>query len=144
MPTTFRNSKGQPIGTFDREDNVFRKQVSVKRHLLKIMDAWGIQENVIDELTDTGATIQIHEREDDKIYSISVDDFLAHAVVRDFGDGKQYFTSRKFFTTYARDSIQSGATTDDRGEEEGDTEEGGGARTAVREREAGSHPELFG
>lgn len=91
---------GKRIGWYKPEQKIYRKTVDKNKHLLKIMDAWGIQSTVIDELKDLGCEeIRIKETQEEEVYSIGFETFMYHAVERDFGAGKQRFVSRKFFDT---------------------------------------------
>jgi len=62
------------------------------------MDAWGIQLWVVEDLKKRGCTtIRILEVSSGNVYAMTFNDFLVFGVVRDFGDGKQMFVSRKHF-----------------------------------------------
>lgn len=90
----YRNSNNKVIGE-ERGDTYFSNRKGSK-HLMRIMDAWGIDKNVLDSIKAT--RISITDTETKKTYSISKDEFIAHGVKRNFGFGEQVFTSRKFFT----------------------------------------------
>lgn len=91
----YYNKKLQPIGWYKR--GVFRKVVAKSKHLLRIMDAWGVDSYVVADLEKKKADeIRIKEIEEDVVYAISLDDFKKHAVERNF-ETKQMFVSRKFF-----------------------------------------------
>jgi len=98
MRKNFYNRKLQLIGWYNGRDKAYRKVVSNKKHLLKIMDAWGIERYVIDDLTQKYETKQIRIKETDKneVFIISIEDFLKHAVERNF-ETTQMFVSRKYF-----------------------------------------------
>lgn len=86
------------IGWYKPEQKTFRKVVNKEKHLLKLFDAWGIQSTVINDLAKRGCdAIRIKETTENKIYAISLEDFLAYSVERDLGAGKQLFASRKHF-----------------------------------------------
>ncbi len=92
----FYNKKLQRIGWL--RDKKFRKVVSKKKHLFKLMDAWGIEKYIVTDLTDRYSCEQIRIKEIDEnvIYVISLNDFLTNAVERNF-ETPQLFCSRKFF-----------------------------------------------
>ena len=93
----FYNKKLQNIGWLKR-DKKFRKVVSKKTHLFKLMDAWGIESYVIKDLIEQHDCEQIRIKETDEnvIYIISIKDWVEHAVERDL-ESPQQFVSRKFF-----------------------------------------------
>jgi hypothetical protein len=92
----YTNKRGQRVG--ELRDGIFRKKVSGSKHLLKMMDAWGIDSSIVDELEKQGvAEIRIKDIETESVYKTSLDVFLGHSVSRDFGAGEQRFLSRKFF-----------------------------------------------
>lgn len=92
----FHNTKQQVVG--ELKEGIFRKKVYGSKHLLKLMDAWGIDSSIIRHLQLEKATqVRIKDMETDTVYAISLDDFMLHSVERDYGAGKQLFVSRKFF-----------------------------------------------
>jgi len=98
MRQNFYNKKLQLIGWYNGYDKAYRKVVSNRKHLLKIMDAWGIERYVVNDLKENYQVRQIRIKETDKneVYIISFDDFLKHAVERNF-ETPQLFVSRKYF-----------------------------------------------
>ena len=93
----FRNAKGKVVG--ELAGDIYRKKVEGSKHLLKMMDAWGIDKSIVVELVSLGAQeIRILDTETDIVYSIPVTTFVDKSVVRDFGDTEQMFLSRHFFT----------------------------------------------
>lgn len=132
---------GKTIGSYDEGTKTFIKHVNRRKHLLRIMDAWGIQSTVVHSLSDRGCiALRIVDKADGIIYELPLQEFLAHAVERDFGDGKQLFVSRKFFKQYAIANNQRIPTS-----EAGSTRGNGSReRDAVSQPEAGNHPTLFG
>lgn len=63
-----------------------------------MMDAWGIEKYVIDDLNDRYdcEQIRIKETEEGVIYIISMDDWNEHSVERNL-ETPQEFVSRKYF-----------------------------------------------
>lgn len=82
------------------KDGIFRKTVQGSIHLLKVMEAWGIDVAIVDELmADKCTEIRIFDVEAELVYAVSFEDFCAKAVERNFV-GKQLFLPKKYFTTY--------------------------------------------
>jgi hypothetical protein len=92
----FTNSSGQMIGWLD-EEGIFRKRVRRSRHLLKVMNAWGIDKAVVDEIADTCKQIRIFDADSDMVYSCDMETFKTLGVMRDFV-GQQVFLPLKYFT----------------------------------------------
>ena len=98
----FKSEDGKEIGELTKIDDVISldKRVKKSRHLLKIMDAWGIDFDVIRVCIEKGCQrVRIFDTEEKTLYTIRMNDFVDKAVKRNFGFGEQYFVSRKFFTT---------------------------------------------
>lgn len=91
----FKNQKGQKIGWLD-EHGVFRKVVSSSRHRLKVMDAWGIDKRVVDELDGSCKEIKIKDDETGIVYHCTFETFKEIGVLRDFV-GEQVFLPLKYF-----------------------------------------------
>ncbi len=101
MDKRYKSSKGQVVGSLT-DTKVYKKRVHLSRHLLKIMDAWGIDSEIVKMIQKEGCKeIETIDVENNVVYRISFDDFMAKQVERDFGAGKQMFVSRKFWTTKA-------------------------------------------
>ena len=95
MKKNFLNPKGKVCGWWT--DGIYRKRVDPSKHLLKIMDAYGIEENIVQELKNLGTNeIRIMETDTCRVLSIPFDGFLKNGVTRNF-ESKQMFVSRKFF-----------------------------------------------
>jgi hypothetical protein len=96
MNTKFENSEGKVIGKISGD--VFSKRVFASKHLLRALDAWGIDKSVIDSLVKEGVKkIVIYEKEGGIYYEVSVEDFVAKGIEADFGHGKQIFLPRTYF-----------------------------------------------
>lgn len=79
------------------EDNIFTKKVKESKHLLRIMDAWGIDFDVFNEQLNN-TTIRIIDIETDTEYETTSNIFKKKGVIRTFGNhGQQIFLSRKHF-----------------------------------------------
>lgn len=91
----YKNNKGLFCGWLSN-DGIYRKDVDSKKHKMKIMDAYAIDKRIVDDIRADCMEIRIRE-DGTNILSISMADFLEHAVVRNF-DSEQYFVSIKYFT----------------------------------------------
>lgn len=92
----FKNKKGKIIGNLG-EDKAYRSRREGSRHILRLMDAWGIDKAVVDTLEHEECTqVRILDEEDGVVYSTSLENFTAHSVQRDF-DTPQLFMSRKYW-----------------------------------------------
>lgn len=87
--------QGKKIGTL--KEKIFRKRVKGSKHLMRKLDAWGLDMDVLNELPEDGE-IRILDTDDQKIYSTSVDVFKGVGVAREFGHhGLQMFLPRKYW-----------------------------------------------
>lgn len=93
----YKNHKGQFCGWLS-DDKIYRKEVDPSKHKLKIMEAYGIDKRIMDDLRNELCTeIRIRESPSGRILSISFDDFLEKSVLRNF-ETEQLFVSIKYFT----------------------------------------------
>lgn len=100
--------KNKMIGEFDDEKLVFRKVVSGKKHLMKILDSWGIDRKVLYQLPPK-TIIRIKDRDDGTVYVTSAMRFRQGALLSFLADydvlykkaehehGVQVFFPRRFF-----------------------------------------------
>lgn len=80
------------------EEGVFRKQVRKGEHLLRILDAWGFQAELLPQLRAEGVMrVEVYDAEEGVTYAVALDVIEARGVRRDFGHGEQVFLPRKFF-----------------------------------------------
>lgn len=85
MRKDYFNNKGVLYGYLI--DDTYRKHVKASKHLLKVMDAWGISKSIVDDLKSLKTQyIRIKDDESDKIYAITLDKFIELGVERDFGE----------------------------------------------------------
>ena len=90
--------QNKKIGTL--KDNIFRKKVQLSKHLMKKYNAWGVQLDTLTAIRDKGCTeIRILDTENNKIYSVSMEDMWGNSVVENYGDGQQAFLARDYWTT---------------------------------------------
>ena len=86
---------GKVVGDFD--GNVFKKNVKKSKHLLRVMDAWGIDIHNLNELP-PDTRVEIHDSEEKKVYSTSKDVIKHMGVPREFPPhGAQMFLPRKYW-----------------------------------------------
>ena len=90
----FKNRAGQVIGVL--HENTFTKRVNERKHLLRIWDAWGVQDTVLNQLP---SKTKIHIIDDDeKVYETTVEEYYRLGQAKEFGaHGMQMFLSRKHF-----------------------------------------------
>lgn len=87
----FHNNK--LIGTL--KDNIFRKRVKKSKHLLRKLDAWGIQYDAFTELRNLNCEeIRIKDEDEDRVYAVAFDTIFKKGRVEDLGDGMQVFLPR--------------------------------------------------
>lgn len=92
----YRNRKNKVVG--ELKDGIFRKRVKLSKHLLKMMDAWGIDKAIIDNLEmQRCKEIRILDEEYDVVYSIPFLDFKYRGIPKDFGEDAQLFVPREHF-----------------------------------------------
>lgn len=96
---------GRPVGTLYTRDGepveYVRNNVKLSKHLLRIKDAWGIQEEILDKYLGDDTIITIIEREEGVRYQATKQDFVEHGEWMNFSkrDGNQIFLARQYFKT---------------------------------------------
>jgi len=96
---------GRPVGTLLIKDGepieYQRKNVRLSKHLLRIKDAWGIQEEILDKYLGDDTIITIIEKEEGVVYQATKEDFIEHGEWMNFSrrDGSQIFLARQHFKT---------------------------------------------
>lgn len=77
----------------------FYREVSKGAHAFHTFDAWSLQACLLPVLKADGVKwIYQYDRQADQMTRISLSDFEAKSVERDFGEGKQLYVSTKYFT----------------------------------------------
>lgn len=72
-----------------------------KKHLMRVMDGYGIQASAMQVLQENDIQdIYIHETDTDIKWKVSVADWRIYGRLADYGNGKQWFLSRKFMRQY--------------------------------------------
>jgi hypothetical protein len=91
----FRNAKGLVVGHFINK--IYRKRVDSKKHRLRVMNAYGIDSGIVEELkTLECQEIRILETDTQQVLSIPFNQFVALAVERNF-EGSQKFLPVHYF-----------------------------------------------
>lgn len=76
----------------------FYREVTKSHHAFHTFDAWSLQAILLPVLEEDNVKwIYQYDRESNKMYRISLDDFREKSVERDFGEGKQLYCSMKYF-----------------------------------------------
>lgn len=76
----------------------FYREVTKGRHAFRTFNAWSIQASLLPVLEADGVKyIYQYDRQAGQMNRISLADFKAKAVLRDFGEGQQYYVSTKYF-----------------------------------------------
>ena len=85
--------KEKRIGVYDTDRNTFTKYgVKKSKHLHKIMNAWGVDENTFNNILKPCCRIIIHECEENKVYETSKGTMERLGEYRNFGEhGLQIF-----------------------------------------------------
>lgn len=92
----FRNQKRQITGKL--VDNVFKKIVDSKKHKMKTMDAYAIDEVHVTKLNEHKCTeIRIKEEDTGKVYKVDMLTFLTKGFTQDHGHGQQRFLPMKYW-----------------------------------------------
>ena len=82
----------KPIGLFNDTTKTFSKKVSRRKHFMRKLHSWGIQESAIMAVEKHGCKrIVIHDKDDGMTYEVSFEAFLHEAKTGDYGHGKQMF-----------------------------------------------------
>lgn len=93
----FYNNKKKLIGVVSGTDNIFRKKVQGSKHLMKIFNAWGIDESILKELKEMKVeTIRIKDMETNTVYQSTVDKFFEKGITRNYA-GVQVFLPKTHF-----------------------------------------------
>jgi len=83
---------GKTIGLFNDTTKTFIKRVSMAKHFMFSLNAWGIQESAIIAVQKHGCKrVTIHDIDKGITYSVAFEAFLEESLARDFGHGKQMF-----------------------------------------------------
>ncbi len=92
---TFRNAQGKIVGELN--DDVYISKRSKSKHLLRVMDAWGIDKSILKELEEEGCErIEIYDEENEEMYGIALETLKEKGVERNFV-GPQIFLPRKYW-----------------------------------------------
>ena len=92
----FFNKKGQLAGYLI--NGIYRKRVDSTKHKLKVMEAYGVDLDIINALKELGTTeIRVLETDTDTILSVNFEEFRTIGVIRNL-DGLQVFLPTKYWS----------------------------------------------
>jgi hypothetical protein len=94
---TFKNTKGQTVGAL-HHDKAYRTVRQQNKHLLLVMDAWGIDKSITYDLRDKCDVIRLLDTDEDVVYSIPLETMLEKGIEKNFGFGVQLFLPRPYWT----------------------------------------------
>lgn len=98
MTKNFFNKKGKLCGWLST--GIYRKRVDSTKHRLRVMNAYGIDKAIVDELkTLECKEIRICETDTGTVFKIGFDKFCAFGVSRTL-DGEQIFLPIHYFERY--------------------------------------------
>lgn len=75
--------------------DTFVREVDPKKHFMKVLQGYGIQEDAFQTLINSGCSRIIMKTKTDE-YLASVKDWVEHSKIADYSSGKQRFLSLKF------------------------------------------------
>lgn len=94
MQKTYKNSSGKNVGVLI--DDVYEKVVTRSKHLMKMFNGYGIDEEIFKDLRSNGCTlIKIKEIDTGTIFEVPFSVFDEHKILKQF-DGPQYFIQGKY------------------------------------------------
>lgn len=103
MPTltAFDPQKRKIVKVGEVIGNAIVIEKNSKKHLMRVMDGYGIQSSALQTLADEGIEeIRIHETDTGIKWKVSLSDWKIFGRLADYGNGKQWFLSRKFMKQY--------------------------------------------
>jgi len=96
--TNDANGKQIQVGSINA--NIFYKRVKKSKHLLVILNAWGIDKDAFDSFIVDCEQIRILDDENNIVYTCTPRHFARNAEVRSYGShGQQYFLPLEKFKT---------------------------------------------
>jgi len=105
MATTYQVRIGKKIiGSVDRENKVYAKQVDIKKHLYRNLDAWGIDAEFFkNELLPENYRIRLFEKQEQRVYetdarTIEEKGTWYHFKTAEVDYGAQIFLPRQYWT----------------------------------------------
>lgn len=95
----YTNNKGTIVGELG-DDKIYRSHRHSSKHLLNILDAWGVDKKILDKLKADGCIeLRILDHDDMVVYKVSIDTFLEKGIEKNFAYGRQIFLPRKWWVT---------------------------------------------
>jgi hypothetical protein len=100
MNKEYYNDDGRIVGWLEEVDDqlIFRKRVKESKHLMRKLDAWGIDESIYESLkTQWVEKLQVLDSDTRTLYEIPFNRFEQNMIVRDYGFGRQVFVPRQYW-----------------------------------------------
>jgi len=94
---TFKNTKGQVVGAL-HHDKAYRTVRQKNKHLLLVMDAWGIDKSIAHDLRPKCDTLRLLDTDDNLVYSLPLETMIEKGIEKNFGFGLQLFLPRSYWT----------------------------------------------
>lgn len=78
--------------------NTLQKKAKGSCHLMRDLDAWGFQLEVVEQAYKEGVqTVEVEDIETGIVYSVSLEVLLEKGIQKDFGHGLQLFLPRRYW-----------------------------------------------
>ena len=92
----FYGEHGKVAGTLVK--GIYYSRRSMKKHLLVLLDAWGIDERILEQLKEEGCfEIRILDLDTGNVYSSTLKDFAVDGIPKDFNHNKQVFLPIRYW-----------------------------------------------
>lgn len=102
MPAQPIQLQGKVIGLWDTESKTFEKKVKGSKHLMVVLDAWGIDKGILERIHAKSGTLVINDTETGETYTAHSDLYKEKGIERTFGNhGTQIFLPRQYFAKSA-------------------------------------------
>ena len=98
------NIKGRELVIGNISDNRFYKSVMKSKHLMRNLNAWGVDaEALYDVIKPNANSIIVYDKENNVVYETTTQKFIDFGVEKDFGFGKQTFLPLKYWNMTDRE-----------------------------------------
>lgn len=101
---TFSNKDRKIVGAL-HSDGAYRTKRKSSVHLLKVMDAWGIDEVILEKIRERASSIRLLDTDKGMVYVVDMDTFVAKSIPKDFGYGAQRFLPRSYWTIVKSEGV---------------------------------------
>lgn len=82
----------------EMRDGIFRKIVNPKIHKMRVLDAYGIESNVIEQIKDTCKEIRIKEKGTGTVYRISFKEFMERSFEKNYSTPQRFLRIKDWIT----------------------------------------------